>query len=482
MPDALTTIPTLELELNGPRMRQLVQLAMDRIVEHVESLPTQPAADTEGGEEVARSVIEPMPERGMPFEDLLTLLFDRLVPKSFNTAGPGYLAYIPGGGIFHAALADLLSDAFNRYVAVWQAAPALSQLEANVVRWFSDIAGYPPSARGVLTTGGSLANFTAIATARRNRLPENFLGGRIYASDQVHHSVVKAAILAGFPEGNIVEIPADDRFKLRPDLLQEAVARDREAGSTPFLVVASAGTTNTGAVDDLNALASFCKQEQLWLHVDAAYGGFFLPTERGRRAMTGIERADSITLDPHKALFLPYGTGCLLVRDGEALRRAHEVHASYLPPMQENRDFVDFCLYSPELSRDFRGLRVWLPFKMHGVGPFRSNLEEKLDLAEWACDQLRALPGIEIVAPPELSVVAFRHVRGGVSTEELNRLNKELLLRINRRQRVHLTATTVHSQFILRICVLSFRTHRDRMEACIQDIRESLMELGAGDH
>jgi aromatic-L-amino-acid/L-tryptophan decarboxylase len=461
-------------------MRQLVQLAMDRIVAHIESLPHQPAADTEGGAEIAKSVIEPMPESGTAFEDLLSLLFDRLVPKGFNTAGPGYLAYIPGGGIFHAAVADLLSDAFNRYVGVWQASPALSQLESNVIRWFSDIVGYPSSARGLLTTGGSMANLTAIVTARRNRLPENFLTGRIYTSDQVHHSVVKAAILAGFSEKNVVAIPTDQSFKLDTGPLASAVTRDVEAGLTPFLVVASAGTTNTGAVDELAAIASFCEQQKLWFHVDGAYGGFFLLTERGRRVMHGIERADSITLDPHKALFLPYGTGCLLVRDGEALRRAHEVHASYMPPMQEDRDFVDFCLYSLELSRDFRGLRVWLPFKMHGIGPFRDNLDEKLDLAAWACEQLRAMSGIEIVAPPELSLVAFRYVRPGLGTEELNRLNEELLLRINRRQRVHLTATTIRSKFILRICVLSFRTHRDRVAACLRDISESIHELETG--
>lgn len=467
---------TTELELPGATMRSLVDQAMDRIVRYIESLPRQPAADVSGGAELARSVMEPLPEEGMPFDALLDRLFDDLVPKSFNTAGPGYLAYIPGGGLFHSAVADLISDSVNRYVGVWLAAPALSQLEATVIQWFAQVIGYPREARGILTTGGSLANFSAVVTARRSLLPEDFLSGTIYTSDQVHHSVVKAAILAGFPERNVRELPSDDRFRIRPDSLQESISADRKSGYMPFLIVGSAGTTNTGAVDDLDALANIAKREAMWLHVDAAYGGFFMLTERGRKVMRGIERADSVTLDPHKALFLPYGTGSLLVRDGAALRRAHSLHAEYLPPMQDDPDLVDFCLYSPELSRAFRGLRVWLPLKMHGASPFRKNLDEKLDLTQWATDQLRLIPGIQIIAEPQLSVVAFRLFRSGLSTEELNTLNRTFLDKINAKKRVYLTATALGGDFVIRICVVSFRTHLDRMQAALEDIRAAVPE------
>ncbi len=466
-----------ELELSGEQMRELVDQAMERIASYVDSLPLQPAADVEGAIDAARSVMEPMPESGTPFADLLDRLFQDLVPKGFNTAGPGYLAYIPGGGILHSAIADLIAASVNRYVGVWAAAPALAQLEASVVRWFADLVGYPAGARGLLTTGGSLANFSALVAARRDRLPDNFLGGVIYASDQVHHSVVKAAILAGFPESNIREIASDSLFRLRADILKEMITRDRNAGLTPFLLVASAGTTNTGAVDDLETLADIASEERLWLHVDAAYGGFFLLTERGRRVMRGIERSDSVTLDPHKALFVPYGTGSLVVRNGEALRRAHSVHAHYMPPMQEEADLVDFCLYSPELSRDFRGLRIWFPFKMHGAGAFRRNLDEKLDLTEFAAAELRRMPGIEIIAEPQLSVVAFRLVRAGRSGEELNSLNRRLLDSINSRRRVYLTSTMLGGRFVIRICVLSFRTHRNRVQAALDDIRSAVSGL-----
>jgi aromatic-L-amino-acid decarboxylase len=471
------TSPSYELELSGEQMRKLVNQAMDRIVPHILSLPEQSAADVDCASELARSLIESMPEQGTPMEDLLDLLFNRLVSKGFNTAGPGYLAYIPGGGIFHSAVADLIANAVNRYVGVWIASPGLAQLEANVTRWFCDMIGYPREARGVLTTGGSLANFTALVTARRSKLPENFLNGMIYASDQIHHSVVKAAILAGFPETNIREVPSDERFRIRTDRLLQMLQEDRKDGKIPFLLAASAGTTNTGAVDDLESMAAIAASEGLWLHVDAAYGGFFALTTRGQSVLRGIEKADSITLDPHKALFVPYGTGSLLVRNGENLRRAHSVHASYLPPMQEDQEFVDFCLYSPELSRDFRGLRVWLPLKLHGIGVFRRQLDEKLDLATWATRELRQLAGIEIVAEPQLSIVAFRLVRPGLSIDALNELNHRLLERINERKRVYLTSTTVRGLFVIRICVLSFRTHLQRMEAAIEDIRESLAGL-----
>ena len=296
------------LELTGDALRRLIDEAARRVVAHVDSLPRQPSADVEGGAALARSLVEPLPETGRPAEELLDLLFERLIPKSFNTAGPGYLAYIPGGGLPQSAVADLVADATNRYVGVFAAAPGLAQLESNVVRWFCDIAGLPREARGILTSGGSLATFSALVAARRDRLPENFLPGTIYVSDQTHHAIQKAAILAGFPEDRVREIATDSRFRIRLDALAAALAADRAAGRMPFLLVGNAGTTNTGAVDDLPALADLAARERLWFHVDAAYGGFFLLTEEGRRTLAGIERADSIVLDPHKGLFLPYGT------------------------------------------------------------------------------------------------------------------------------------------------------------------------------
>jgi len=322
-----------------------------------------------------------------------------------------------------------------------------------------------------------LANFTAIVTARRNRLEDDFLRGTLYCSDQVHHSITKAAMLAGFPVNNIREVPSDERQRIEVEALKAQIDSDRQVGMEPFLVVGSAGTVNTGAVDDFTALADVAQERGLWLHVDGAYGGFFALTERGQQIMGGLELADSITLDPHKGLFLPYGTGCLLVRDKETLRKAHHLEADYMPEMQQAPDLVDFCELSPELSRDFRGLRVWLPLKMHGFSVFREALDEKLDLASWANEELRSIEHMEIVAEPQLSILVFRLVPPDLDAAAIDELNRELLRRINDRQRVFLTATHLEGRFVIRICVLSFRTHLDRMRQALEDIRAAVDEV-----
>jgi len=454
----------------------MIDEAARRIVEYLDGL-RDAKSDLRDPAEFARSLREAMPESGEPYEKILDHLFDVVIPRSFLTAGPGYLAYIPGGGLPAAAIADLIADATNRYVGVFAAGPGLAQLESNVVGWFCGIVGYGEGSGGILTTGGSLSNFSAIVAARRDRLPDDFLKGTLYVSDQTHHSIQKAAMLAGFPEANVREIPTDEEFRIRVDALERRIAEDRAAGWAPFLVVGNAGTTNTGAIDDLGAIADVAERERLWYHVDAAYGGFFALTERGRRRLAGIERSDSAALDPHKALFLPYGNGALLVRDHETLRRAHALSADYLPEMQHDPTLPDFNLLSPELSRDWRGLRVWLPFKLHGVAPFRRNLDEKLDLAEWAAAELEKIADVEILALPQLSTLAFRVAPRGLGEPETNALNERIMSAVNERGRVHLTGTKLRGRFAIRISVLSFRTHLDRMQEGLEDLR---IAIGAG--
>lgn len=447
-------------------MRRMVDEAMRRIVAHVTSLPEQPSHNVEGATEFARTIVERKPPAtGEPYEKLLDFIFNEAAPRSFNAPGPGYLAYIPGGGLFHAAVADLIADSINRYVGVFAAAPVLAQIEANVVRWFCDIIGYGAGSGGLLTTGGSMAMFIALVAARKTKLGDDFSRGTMYCGDQIHHAFQKAASIAGFPQKNVREVASDDRYRVRVDAMREAIKRDRAAGMQPFLLAGSAGTVATGAVDDLAALADLAEEEKLWFHVDGAYGAFFAMTDRGREAMRGIERSDSVVLDPHKTLFQPYGTGSLIVRDARTLRRAHSMHADYLPKMQEDDDFVDFCEISPELSRDFRGLRVWLPVKMFGIDVFRQQLDEKLDLARWATEELRKIPGIEIVAEPQLSIVAFRHTSGR---------SEELMNRINAKKRVMMTGTILGGEFVIRICVVSFRTHMKHMEMCLEDVRAAM--------
>ena len=469
---------THPLELSEGAFREMVSAAMERIVDHLRSLPEQPMSYSDGAAELARGLREELPEKGQGYVEILEQIFDQGLRLSYNTASPGYLAYIPGGGLPHAAVADLIADTVNRYVGVFVACPGLVQLEINVTRWLCQIVGYDSSAQGLLTTGGSMANFTGIYTARHERLPEDFLKGILYCSDQVHHSITKAAMLVGFPQANIRMVPSDEllshAYRCTPQDRSRLIALK---GCEPFLVVGSAGTVNTGAVDDLGAIAELANEQDLWFHVDGAYGGFFVLTERGRRRLNGLERADSISLDPHKGLFLPYGTGCLVVRDGAALKRAHHVEADYMPALQDDPELIDFSECSPELSRDFRGLRVWLPIKMHGIETFRRTLDEKLDLADWAHRELETIDDIEIVAEPQLSIVAFRLAPRGLDEDALNRINQELHNRINARQNVFLTPTHLEGRYVIRICVLNFRTHIDRMEQCLADIRLSVREV-----
>jgi aromatic-L-amino-acid decarboxylase len=459
---------TYPLEPDAEEMRRLIDEAAHRVITHIESLPSQPAQNVDGATGFARTLIEPLPRRGQSYESLLDFLFDEAIPRSFNAPGPGYLAYVPGGGIYHAAVADYIADAVNRYVGVCAAAPVLAQLEANVVRWFCEIVGYGKGSGGVLTTGGSLANLIAIITARKEMLDDDFARATLYCGDQIHHAFQKSASLAGFPMANIREIESDAQFRVRTDALEAQLARDREAGFRPFLVAGSAGTTATGAVDDLQALARIAREHAMWFHVDGAYGAFFNLTERGRARLRSMAEADSVVLDPHKTLFLPFGTGALVVRDAAKLRRAHSMHADYLPAFQEEDELVDFCELSPELSRDFRGLRVWLPLKLFGIEPFREQLDEKLDLAEYAAAKLHEIDGVEVVAEPQLSILAFR-----VAGDDAR--NREVLRRINARNRVMLTPAIVGGRFVIRICIVSHRTHRDRVDMALDDIRAAVL-------
>lgn len=450
-------------------MQHLVDRAARFAIDFVEGLETAPAADLEGAWELADEMRGGFTEAGRDFEELVATI-ERARAKAIDTAGPGYLAYIPGGGLFSAAVADFLALVMNRFTNIAMPAPALTQLEANVVRWMCDLFGLPSESLGILTSGGSMANLSALVAARVDRLGDEFSKGTLYASDQVHHSVVKAARIAGFPVGNVRSIASDRHLRLDVEALAQAITDDRRAGFTPFFVVANAGTTNTGAVDPLFDVADLAAREALWFHADAAYGGFFQLTQRGRDRFAGIERADTITLDPHKGMFLPYGTGALLARDRATLRRVNETGGAYLHALAGPGEPPDFADYSPELSREFRGLRVWLPLQLHGVGAFRAALDEKLDLAELVHRELSAVDALDVPWEPDLSIVAFR--LAGLEGDD-RRANEDLLARINATRRTFLSSTEVHGHHYLRVCVLSHRTHRARIDEVIEIIRRA---------
>ncbi len=460
------------LEPGPEELEAQTRLVADFVLAQLRGLATAPSFDLDGAEALRDSFVSDPPEQPTPLEPLL----ERLAPaiaKSYNTAGPGYLAYIPGGGVYASALADFVACAVNRYMGVAQAAPALAQIEETTVAWLCRLMGLAHGARGILTSGGSLASLSAVVTARHERLGEAFQDGVLYFSEETHYCVAKAARLAGFPRASLRALPTDARYRLQPLALAEAIREDRRSGRRPFLVVANVGTTNTGAIDPLPEVLDVAREHRLWVHADAAYGGFFRLAETGAPLLDGIERCDSITLDPHKGLFMPYGLGALLVRDGEALARVHREGASYVQDVTRE-GALGFADLSPELSRDFRGLRLWLPLMLHGLGAFREQLEEKLALARWACRELASDPRFELLDEPQLSVVAFR-LRA--PADEADRLGPELLRRVNGRKRVFLSSTRLRGRYALRLCVLSFRTHRERVEEAVLALRQEAAAL-----
>lgn len=469
------------LEPDRETLESWLRTFADAALDHLAQLPVTSAAGCVGpeGAAIADSVSRSIPED--PFAGgaaALALLVVRAAEAALNTIGPGYLAYIPGGGLPSSAIASLVADLLNRYTGLVPAAPGLTRLESDVLRWLASEFGYGPQAAGLLTSGGSLSQLAAMVTARHAHFGDVAVpaDARAYTSSQAHRSVAKALRLAGHGSEALRSVAVDERWRMDASALAEAVVRDRASGLRPFLVVAAAGTTNTGAIDPLPAIADVCREHGLWLHVDGAYGGAFVLCPEGRDLLRGIERADSITFDPHKGFFLPYGTGALLVREGAALRRAHRDDADYLQDLElETRSNGDMspAEYGPELSRPFRGLGLWLPLMLHGARAFREALTEKLALARRLHAGLARVPAIEIVDEPQLSIVAFRARRGADETPAAwNARNEAWMAAINASGHVLLSSTLLPSVegpvFTLRACVLSFRTHADRIEALLR--------------
>ncbi|WP_279506115.1 aminotransferase class V-fold PLP-dependent enzyme [Actinomadura sp. KC06] len=358
--------------------------------------------------------------------------FQTAADHGVNTTAPGYLAYFSAGGLFSSALAELLAQTYNRFTCVADLAPALVAMEHGVLHWFCERFGLPPGSIGLTTTGGSMATLTALISARHDRLGDQIAAGTLYVTEHTHFCVDKAARIVGLPVQQVRVVPTEGLL-MDPDAARAMIRADRARGLRPFLLVGTAGATSTGTIDPLADLAELAREEGLWFHVDAAYGGGFQLTARGRARLSGIENADSIVVDPHKSLFLQYGTGILLVRDAAALGAAHRGGGHYTQDGAVVHGLHDYGYLGPELTREFRGLRLWLPLHLHGVGAFRDALDEKLNLAEAAYQRLTADQLFEVPWKPDLTVVAVR-LRGD------DQLNHHLLERINASGRIFLPA------------------------------------------
>ena len=454
------------LEPGHKERAELADSVLGVLQDWFEQADTMPASGVELNDDLAARLMSPPTEKGRSLESILAEVEEAGRSGVFHPSG-GHLSYIPNAGLYTAALAEFLAAGLNRYTGVSGAAPGMSAIEHGMVRWMASLFDMGDSASGLIVSGGSMANLTGVVAARTARLGDEFTKGVIYVTGHTHHSVEKAARIAGFRKGQIHTVGIDSELRMNPDALSAAIAADRAAGRDPFLVVGSAGTTDTGTVDPLPALARIVADEGLWLHVDAAYGGFFQLTGRGRAVLEGIERADSISIDPHKGLSVPFGVGALLVRDEAHLIDANQGRGAYLREEDHDSGIRDIASLGPELTRPFRAMQMWLPLHLHGVAPFRDALDSSLDLAEYAHRRLLDIEGLEVPWKPDLSVVAFRF-----EDDALGRLALET---INRERVVHLSPTTIDDRFVLRFAILNRRTTRDHLDHAIDVIEKTLV-------
>ncbi len=469
-------------DLDAETMRRTGYAVVDLLVERWATLRQQPPWRTASRAELEARLREPVPERGRAddFAALLRRTTDDVLDFAGRIDHPRFVAFIPSSPTWPSVLGELLASGYNVFQGTWLESAGPSEVELVVLDWFKEWLGYPAGAAGLLLSGGSAANLTALVVAREAKLGDggDAIGrGIIYASDQVHSSVERAARILGFRPDQVRLVPADDDFRLSLPALESAVADDRAAGRRPFVVVANAGATSTGAIDPLADLAHACRRLDLWLHADGAYGGFAALTERGRRALAGIERADSITLDPHKWLFQTYEAGCLLVRDGVLLPRTFHVMADYLKDTTVLGQEVNFADRDIQLTRRFRALKIWLSLQYFGAAAFRAAIDRALDLAAGAQQLIEESTELELLSPASLGVVCFRRHPAGLDDEAaLDALNSRIMAHINDLGEAMISSTRSRGRFALRLCIMNWRTTAEDVARILYAVRTAAVE------
>jgi aromatic-L-amino-acid/L-tryptophan decarboxylase len=463
-------------------IRSIGAAALEWIARYYEKLPQQPVVVPTTSGALRKCLDEPLPQTGTDFSSLLGI-FDEVVSGfSRHNGHPRFFGYVSSPGTPVASIGSMLAAALNLNVTCWRSGPAATELEHVAVNWLKDILGYPRDAAGLLVSGGSMANFAALAAARSAKAPVNVVrdgvaaaGQRmcVYVSGEGHFSVTKAAGMLGIGEANVRQVRTDEKLRIDLADLQRQVEQDRAAGHLPFCVVANAGTTATGAFDPIGALVDFCRPRDLWLHVDAAYGGFAALAPSGRPFFDRIAEADSVALDPHKWLFLPVGCGCVLYKDAAAARAAFSHGAEYTRPIGFDRDEAfAFWDYGPELSRPFRALDLWLLMKFAGARRLGQAIEENIACAKHLEALVEASSDFEMLAPVELSIFCFRYVPRGFAGD-LNGLNERILMELQRGGSSYVSNAGIGGKFALRGCVLNYRTTRRDMEILLEDVRKA---------
>jgi glutamate/tyrosine decarboxylase-like PLP-dependent enzyme len=416
------------------------------------------------------------PESGRPFAEVLAEFEQKVAKFAFRTKHPRFLAFVPGAPSFLSVLGEWLCAGTNFFAGVWLEAAGPSQVEVLVLDWFKDFLGYPPTARGVLTGGGSEANLTALVVARERLSFEERGRAVLYVTEQRHWSVDRAARVMGLHPEQVRPVPADAQYRLQPAALAAAVQRDRREGQRPWAVVANAGATNTGAVDPLAALADCCRQEGLWLHVDAAYGWTAVLTAEGRALLDGIGQADSLTLDPHKWFGQTFEAGCVLVREGGLLARTFSLRPEYMQDVEPADDEINFADHGIALTRRFRALKIWLSVQVLGLNWFRGLAERCCLLAELGQRLLEEAGCFEVLSPRQLSIICFRYVPPGFPADDapLNQLNLALIDALRATGRAFLSSTRLNGRVAIRFCFVNWRT----TTADVEEIVSLLCTLG----
>ena len=451
-------------------MRNLGYRVIDMLVKHVCELPQKPATRAKDREGLSALFREPPPHDGQDLETLLQKAGDDIFANVMYIDHPRFFAFAPSPNNFVSAMADALTSGFNPFAGVALEGSAAAEIEVTVLEWLRQICGFPESAGGVLVSGGSMANLTALATARKITLADNWQDAVVYCSDQTHSSVGRAMEILGFRANQLREVPSDEEFRIELDTLYRAILRDRRSGMKPFCVVANAGTINTGSVDRLSNVSDICRDEGLWFHIDGSYGAPAILTDEGQSVLCGLENADSLTLDPHKWLFQPYDIGCVLVREGHWLEQTFQVLPEYLKAVIRWGDGVNFCDRGPELTRRFRAFKLWMSIKAFGLTAFRRAIEIGLDNARFAENQLRAGGEWEILTPATLGVLTFRYRPNGLSESDLNRINLSVSQRCVAHGFAMVVTTELRGKTALRLCTINPRTSQ-------QDIVETIQHL-----
>ncbi|MEX0996289.1 MAG: aspartate aminotransferase family protein [Flavobacteriaceae bacterium] len=434
---------------------------VDSIVEHFNTQNEKFPVATASRKEMDSLFLQDAPEKPTDAKEVLDFVLEKVMTQSNVVSHPKSYSFVPGPSNFISAMGDALASGFNIFSGGWAASPAAAEMEIVTMNWLLNLYGFPVKrGGGIFTSGGSMANLTAVATARQVKCGDDFSKAVIYLSDQAHSSNIKAVRVLGFSKEQIRIIPTDGEFKIGINKLKNAIAKDKLEGWEPFCFIASAGTTNTGTVDPLNELAAICKKEKIWFHIDAAYGGAAILSKNGKQLLAGIEKADSITVDPHKWFFQPYEIGCLLVRNHKWLKGTFTEKPEYLRDIEGNESEINFYDHGIELTRRFRALKFYMSIKTFGLKAFRKAITYNIKLAEETEEYFRKSDKWEVVSPATLAIINFRYnpIGKNLTEKQLDKVNQMISEKVVLSRKALLVTTILNKQVVLRMCLINPRT------------------------